>query len=110
MTTEVLYPDGSTATYHDGGGSFHDGELAIERLRLISARMAISMYLKHGFELTRDGSYMAVVNVIAPLTGIDYFTPKGRLTKKGKTLALAHCQLLLDELEASAIIYEEETC
>ena len=109
MNTEVVYPDGSMSTFHGNGGSFHDGELAIQRLRLISARMAISLYLQHGFELTRDGSYRAVVNVIAPLTGMDYFTPKGRLTKKGKALALAHCQLLLDELEASAVVYEEES-
>ena len=108
MTTEVLYPDGSTSTYTDGGGSFHDGTLAIERLRLITARQAISLYLKHGFELTRDGSWMAVANVIAPLTEKNYFTPSGRLTKKGKREALADCEAMLAELEASVIIYEED--
>ena len=107
MNTEVVYPDGSMSTFHEGGGSSHDGGLAIERLRLISARMALSINLTYGYELTRHGSYMAVMNVIAPLTGENYLTPRGRLTKKGKALALAHCQLLIDELEASVVIYEE---
>ena len=48
MTTEILYEDGSTAVFGEEGGSSHDGYLAIERLRLITARSALDLYLRTG--------------------------------------------------------------
>lgn len=109
MTTEVIYSDGSRSEFTEGGGAFHDGGLAIHRLRLLTARQALRINLERGgWELTRNGSYMAVMAVIAPLTGKDYLSPAGRLTKKGKAAALADCEAMLADLEASAVVYREE--
>ena len=104
MTTEVIYQDGSTSAFR-GGGSFHDGRLAIERLRLITARSALSLYLRTGLQLTHNGAHLAVVNVIAPLTGKTY-----KRSRKGKEQALADCQALLNAIEDNAVIYEQPTC
>lgn len=106
MSTEVIYQDGSTSTFTDGGGSFHDGDLAIERLRLITARSCLSVYLRTGgaVQLTRNGAQMAIKNVIEPLTGKTY-----KRSMKGKEQALADCQALLDAIEIGAVIYEEES-
>lgn len=107
MKTEVIYPDGSTSTY-EGGGSFHDGELAIERLRLITAKHALQMFLNTGMELTYQGSKLAAVNVVGPIMGKEYRSPSGRLTKKGKREALDDCIYLLALLEQKAVVWHEE--
>lgn len=105
--TEVLYPDGSRSEFTEGGGAFHEGDLAMERLRLLTARQALRINLeRNGWELTRNGSYMAVMAVIAPLTGKDYLTASGRLTKKGKAQALADCEELLTLIEGNAVVLE----
>lgn len=105
MTTEVLYQDGSTSTFHEGGGSSHDGYLAIERLRLIMARSALRTYIQSGgkWQVTRNGAQMAIANVIEPITGKVY-----KRSMKGKHEALADCEMILDALESGAVIYEED--
>ena len=102
MTTEVLYEDGSTAVFTDSGGSSHDGHLAIERLRLITAKSALDIYLRTGMQLTRNGAHLAIVNVIEPLTGKRY--PRSR---KGKEQALADCLALIDAIENNAVVWED---
>ena len=106
MTTEVLYQDGSTSTFHDGGGSSHDGYLAIERMRLIMARSALRTYIKSGgkWQVTRNGAQLAIANVIEPITGKKY-----KRSMKGKHEALADCEMILDALESGAVIYQP-TC
>lgn len=105
---EVIYKDGSTSTFTEGG-SYHAGELALQRIRLITAKSALKTYLDRGFEITRDGSWAAVMLVIAPLTGKDYTSGMSqRLTKKGKREALDDCLELLATLEYEAVIYDEE--
>lgn len=103
MTTEILYQDGSTAVFGDGGGSSHDGYLAIERLRLITAKSALDLYLRTGMQLTRNGAHMAIVNVIEPLTGKRYAR-----SRKGKQEALADCYALIDAIESGAVVWEED--
>ena len=104
---EVIYADGSMSTISDTGMQAHVGTTAIERIRLITAKSALEMNIQHGMELTRDGSWAAVMNVIAPITGKDYKSGK-RLTVKGKREALADCIELLAQLEHEAVIYEED--
>ena len=102
MSTEVIYQDGSMSEFADGG-SFHDGRLAIERLRLITARSALSIYLRTGMQLTHNGAHLAVVNVIAPLTGKTY-----KRSRKGKEEALADCQEWIEASERGAVVLEVE--
>ena len=103
---EVIYKDGSTSTFTEGG-SYHAGELALQRIRLLTAKSALKVNIESGMEMTRDGSWAAVMNVIAPITGKDYRSGK-RLTVKGKREALADCIELLATLEYEAVIYNEE--
>lgn len=105
MTTEVLYEDGSTAVFDDNGGSSHDGYLAIERLRLITAKSALEIYLKYDgkVQLTANGAQMAIKNVIEPLTGKTY-----KRSLKGKREALEDCLYVLDAIENNAVIWEGE--
>ena len=103
MATEVLYQDGSTSSFTEGGGSFHDGDLAIHRLRLITARHALKINLDHGFQITRNGWQAAMRNVIEPMTGKTY-----KASRKGKLEALADCEALLAAIESGAVIYEDE--
>lgn len=107
MNTEVLYPDGSMSTYHEEGGSFHDGTLAIERLRLVMARSALRTYIESGgrFQVTRNGATLAIKNVIEPLTGKHY-----KRSMKGKEEALMDCEMLLADLESLVVVYQEESC
>ena len=102
MNTEVIYTDGSMSEFVDGG-SIHDGPLAIERLRLITAKHALSVYLRTGRQLTANGAHMAVKNVIEPLTGKTY-----KRSRKGKEEALADCEDLLAAIESGAVVYVEE--
>lgn len=103
MAKEVLYPDGSVSSFYEGGGSVHDGAIAMERLRLITAKSAIQIYLKSGgrVELTHGGTNMAVKNVIEPLTGKTY-----KRSRKGKEEALQDCVDLLNEIERSVVVAE----
>lgn len=98
--SEVIYEDGSMSTFHGQGSSFHDGPLAIERLRLITARSALSIYLRTGRQLTRNGAQLAIKNVIEPLTGKTY-----KRSRKGKEEALADCEALIASIEEGAVIY-----
>lgn len=106
MKTEVVYPDGSMSTFHADGGASHDGGLAIDRLRLITAISALSIYIRTGgrMEMRRGGARMAIENVIAPITGKKY-----KRSMNGKAEALADAEYLLTTLEDSAVVYEEES-
>ena len=101
---EVIYKDGSMSEF-DERGSFHNGGLAIERMRLLTAKSALDIYIKYQgkMELTRNGARNAIHNVIEPLTGKTY-----KRSMKGKQEALDDCIQLLAELEHDAVIYEEE--
>ena len=105
MAQEVIYSDTSTSTFHGDGGSFHEGPLAMERLRLISARSALRMHIKSNgkMQLTRNGTQMAIKNVIEPLTGKEY-----KRSMKGKREALEDCEALLWAIENNAVVYEED--
>ncbi len=100
---EVIYQDGSMSTF-DGRGGFHNGGLAIERLRLISAKSALTIYIKYEgkMQLTRNGAQNAIVNVIEPLTGKKY-----KRSMKGKQEALDDCLELLDFLERNTVRYTD---
>jgi len=101
---EVIYQDGSMSTFDDSG-SFHNGGLALERMRLITAKSALEIYIKYKgeMELTRNGARNAIKNVIEPLTGKTY-----KRSMKGKQEALDDCLELLAFLERNAVVYEEE--
>ena len=101
---EVIYKDGSMSEF-DERGSFHNGGLAIERIRLLTAKSALDIYIKYEgkMQLTRNGAQNAIVNVIEPLTGKKY-----KRSMKGKQEALDDCIELLAKLEHEAVVYEEE--
>jgi hypothetical protein len=105
MAQEVIFSDGSVAIFNGGGGSSHDGGLAIERLRLIYAKSALKTYIRTNgkMEVTRGGANKAIVNVISPLTGIKY--PR---SIRGKEAALADCEALIAAIEGSAVVLEVE--
>jgi hypothetical protein len=116
MTTEVIYPDGSMSTFHEGGGATHEG-MGITRLRLISARSALSIWLRQAdegkpaaerYQLTRNGHRLAVLNVIEPLSGKQFASATGRCTDKACRAALAECERMLASLEDSAVVFEVE--
>ena len=101
---EVIYKDGSMSEF-DERGSFHNGGLALERLRLITAKGALKIYIntEGSMQLTRNGAQNAIKNVIEPITGKTY-----KRSMKGKQEALDDCIQLLAALEHDAVIYEEE--
>jgi hypothetical protein len=101
---EVIYKDGSMSEF-DERGAFHNGGLAIERIRLITAKGALEIYIKTEgrMELTRNGARNAIRNVIEPLTGKTY-----KRSMKGKQEALDDCVQLLAMLEYEAVVYEED--
>ena len=105
MSTEVIYQDGSMSEFHDGGGSSHQGDLAIERLRLIAAKGALNVYIntQGKMQLTRNGAQNAVQFVIEPLTGKTY-----KRSMKGKQEALNDCIGLLQYLENNTVRYTED--
>jgi hypothetical protein len=102
---EALFPDNSTY-----GNGLITGGIAMHRARLVMARQALEVYLRHNgqMQLTRDGHKRAVVFVIEPLSGKTFTTPSGRLTKAGCRKALVECQRLLNEIDKDAIVYEDE--
>lgn len=108
MPTDALFPDGSVATFSDNGGSFHDGGMAMDRMRLIAARSALQTYIKWNgqMQLTRNGHYFAIVNVIEPLSGRKFTTATGRVTMPRVRAALEECERLLASIEGSAIVME----
>jgi hypothetical protein len=103
---EVIYLDGSHSTFRDGGGAFHGKGIAIERLRLITARSALRMYVASGgeFQLTRNGAQLAIKNVVEPLTGKTY-----KRSMAGKSEALADVEQILAMIESQTVIWEEES-
>jgi hypothetical protein len=107
---EVIYADSSTSTFHEGGGAFHDGPTAIARLQLITARSALSLYLKTNgaVQLTANGHRMAVINVIEPLSGKQFSTASGKVTMKSCREAWAECERLIADIESGAVVYEED--
>lgn len=110
MTTEVIYTDSSTSTFYENGGSSHDGDLAIARLRLITAKQALEIYLKHDgkMQLTRDGHRLAIVNMIEPMSGETFTTPSGKVTKKSCREALEWCKDMIWAIEHGAVVFEED--
>ncbi len=110
MTTEVIYSDTSTSTFHAGGGSSHVGDLAIARLQLITAKQALEIYIQSDgrFQLTRDGHRLAVINVIEPMSGQKFTTPSGKVTMKSCREALEWCREMLRAIETGAVVLEED--
>ena len=104
MSMEVLYADGSRSEFSAGGGSFHEGDLAILRIQLLTAKSALSIYIKYEgrMQLTHNGAQMAIKNVIEPLTGKTY-----KRSMNGKREALADCEALLAEIEGTAVVLED---
>jgi len=101
---EVIYTDGSISTFTEGGGGSHVGELAIERYRLKTAALALTIKLRPGgMELTRNGAALAIQNVIQPATGKTY-----KRSRKGKEEALADCLTLIAEIEGAALVVDGE--
>ena len=103
MATEVIYQDGSTSSFTEGGAQFHDGDLAIIRLRLITAHNALSFNIKTGMQITRNGWQAAMRNVIEPLTGKTY-----KASKKGKLEALQDCESMIAAIEAGVVVLETD--
>lgn len=105
MSTEVIYQDGSRSEWREGGGSSHDGDLAIMRLRLLTARSALEVYLRTNgqMQLTRNGAQLAIKNVIEPMTGVTY-----KRSMNGKREALADCEALIHAIETNAVVWKEE--
>lgn len=104
-TTEVIYPDGSMSTFHENGSATHDGPLAIDRLRLLTAISALSIYIRTdgAMQLTHNGAHLAIVNVIQPITGRKY-----KRSMLGKIDALADAEYLLSLLEDSSVVMESD--
>ena len=109
MNTEVVYEDGSISQFHGEGGSSHEGMLAIARLQLMTAAKALEVYLKHdgAMQLTRDGHRLAVLNVVEPMSGKQFSTKTGRVTKKSCREALEECYAMLLAIEHGAVVYED---
>jgi len=104
MSTEVIYQDGSMSEFSESGSSFHSGDLAVERFRLITAKIALETYIKFNGEMqiTRNGAQKAIKNVIEPLTGLTY-----KRSMNGKIAALEDCIVLLYLIEHNTVVYEE---
>lgn len=103
MAIEVIYEDGSLSTFRDDAGGFHAGDLAIMRIRLITAKSALETFIKWDgkMQLTRNGAQLAIKNVIEPLTGKTY-----KRSMNGKREALDDCYALIAAIEAGAVIVE----
>lgn len=101
MTTEVLFADGSLAEFREGG-AMHSGPLAMTRLRLLTAKSALEIYIKYDgqMQLTRNGAQLAIKNVIEPLTGLTY-----KRSMNGKKAALEDCLYLIWAIENDAVVY-----
>jgi hypothetical protein len=106
---EVIYADGSMSTFDGHGGSFHEGT-GITRLRLLTAKQALEVYLKWEgkMQLTRDGHRAAVINIIEPLSGKQFTTASGKVTMAVCRKALEECKRMLADLEGAAVIVETE--
>jgi hypothetical protein len=108
--SEALFPDGSTY-----GNGLIAGPTAMNRVRLITARQTLRMWLRqaaegkpasHRMQMTRNGHRLAVINVIEPLSGKTFASASGRCTDRACREALAECERLLAEIDATAIVYE----
>ena len=105
--TDVIFADGSVATF-TAGGAFHEGGLAIERIRLITLRSALTIELRTNGQMRLTGkvsAYRAVQNVLEPITGKVY-----KRSRKGKEEALADCEAVLAFIDSQAVVasFEEE--
>lgn len=108
MPTEVLYEDGSRSEFHDGGGSTHDGRLAVARFALIAAKHALILNLNTGMEPSAGYlKYVAIPNITA-MTGVNYLTGSGRLTASGKRRALADCEAVIDAINTNAVVMQTD--
>lgn len=98
---EVIYADGSRSEFSNGG-SCHDGDIAIERLRLISAASALRIFIETGgkMQLTANGAQNVITYVIEPITGKKY-----KRSMNGKREAYADCRAIIADIENSAVIY-----
>lgn len=107
---EVIYPDGSRSEMREGGGAVHDGGMAIDRIRLITARQALEVYIRHEgkMQLTRNGHRLAVLNVIEPLSGKTFSSPTGRVSMKNAIAALAECDALLAAIHQASVVWTAE--
>jgi hypothetical protein len=102
--SEVLYEDGSRSEFRGQGGAFHEGGLAIHRLRLITLKSAIEIELTNpGFRLTKISAHQAILNVLTPLTGKTY-----KRSVNGKKEALSDCLAMLASIEGNAVVLEGE--
>jgi hypothetical protein len=104
-STEVMYADGSTSQFKESC-TVHEGQLAMLRLQLLTAKSALEIYIKTGgaMQLTRNGATLAIRNVIAPLTDKHY--PR---SMNGKKQALADCIHIIHGIESGAILLELES-
>ena len=104
--TEVIYADGSRSEFREGVGASHDGDMAILRIRIITAMSALRIYIDSGgrMQLTRNGAQLAIQNVAEPVTGKTY-----KRSIKGKEEAYSDLQDILWSIEDTAVVYEEES-
>jgi hypothetical protein len=106
---EVIYADGSRSEFTEGGGSLHEGDLAIARIQLLHAKAALEIYLKSDgrMQWTRDGHRLAVINVIEPMSGQKFSSRTSKVTKKSCREALEACYAMLHAIETGAVIWKE---
>jgi hypothetical protein len=110
---EAMFPDGSTVgngmIAPAPGHRHEDGlSIAMHRARLINAKHALEVYLRHDgrMQLTAGGHRKAVILVIEPLSGKTFTTPTGKVTKAGCRAALKECYALLASIDDTAIVYD----
>ena len=103
MITEALYPDGSISTFTDSG-AMHSGPAATNRICLITAEMALRVYIATDgrMQLTANGAQKAIKNVIEPETGKKY-----KQSMRGKLEAHDDCITLLERLRAECVVVRD---
>lgn len=104
MITEALYPDGSISTFTDSG-AMHSGPAAMNRICLITAEMALRVYIATDgrMQLTANGAQKAIKNVIEPATGKKY-----KRSISGKKEAHADCVDLLASIEEACVVITDD--
>lgn len=101
--SEVVYSDGSRSEF-SANHTLHEGDMAIIRLRLLTAKSALEVYIKFEgrMQLTRNGAQLSIKNVLEPLTGKTY-----KRSMKGKQEALEDCINLIWDIEHDAVVWQE---
>lgn len=101
--SEVIYSDGSRSEF-TASHTMHDGQIAIIRIRLLTAKAALETYIMFDgkMQLTRNGAQLAIKNVIEPLTGKTY-----KRSMKGKKEALDDCVALILAIENNAVVWTD---